>query len=127
MTREKGQGSLAVRLIAPQGFFSRRLDKEIAMFGLDRAYAEPEASGSAKELAEQRLRSNPYLSLKNISSEYLDGVLVLRGYVPTYYLKQMAQEVVTGLEGVERIDNQIEVMTFLSDRISNNFGQEFRQ
>jgi hypothetical protein len=61
-------------------------------------------------LAERCLRSNPYLALRNISCEWLDGVLVLRGCLPSYYLKQVAQEAVASLEGIERIDNQIEVV-----------------
>ena len=98
------------------------------MFGLDRACAKPETSrASVKELAERRLRSNPYLSLRNVTSDYFDGVLVLRGCVPTYYLKQMAQEVTTDLEGVERIDNRIQVLTLLSDHTRSNIGQLFRQ
>ena len=63
------------------------------------------------ELAEGRLRGNPYLALKNVSCDWLDGVLVLRGCLPSYYLKQVAQEAVARLEGVERIDNQIQVVT----------------
>jgi osmotically-inducible protein OsmY len=62
-----------------------------------------------KELADRRLCNNKHLCLKTISSEYLDGVLVLRGSIPTYYLKQVAQEAVSGLEGVRRVDNQIRV------------------
>lgn len=64
-----------------------------------------------KELAEQCLRHNSYLALKNLSCDDHDGVVVLRGCLPSYYLKQVAQEVVAHLEGVERIDNQIEVVT----------------
>jgi osmotically-inducible protein OsmY len=63
------------------------------------------------DLAERSLRSNSYLALKNISCDLLDGVLVLRGCLPTYYLKQIAQEVVAHLEGVKRIENQIQVVT----------------
>jgi osmotically-inducible protein OsmY len=37
-------------------------------------------------------------------------VLVLRGCLPTYYLKQVAQEVVAHLEGVEGVENQIQVV-----------------
>ena len=44
------------------------------------------------------MRSNSYLALKTIPCELLDGVLVLRGCLPTYYLKQVGQEVVTHLE-----------------------------
>ena len=63
------------------------------------------------DLAERSLRSNSYLALKNISCDLLDGVLVLRGCLPTYYLKQIAQEVVAHLEGVKRIENRIQVVT----------------
>jgi hypothetical protein len=62
------------------------------------------------EMAESHLRSNSYLALKNVSCEYQEGVLVLKGYLPTYYLKQIAQAVVAPTEGVERIVNQIEVV-----------------
>lgn len=60
--------------------------------------------------AEVRLRSNSYLALKNVSCEYHEGVLTLRGCLPTYYLKQMAQTAVARLDGVKRIVNEIEVI-----------------
>jgi osmotically-inducible protein OsmY len=67
-----------------------------------------EASATAiVEAAESCLRKNAYLVLRNISCEFRGGVLTLRGCLPTYYLKQIAQSVVLGVAGVERIDNQI--------------------
>ena len=63
-----------------------------------------------KELAEGRLRRNPYLALKNVACDCRGGVLVLRGCLPSYYLKQVAQEAVARLEGVQAVDNQIQVM-----------------
>jgi hypothetical protein len=63
------------------------------------------------DLAERCLRSNPYPALKNVSCNLLDGVLVLRGCLPTYYLKQIAQEVVAHqVKGTGRLDNQIQVV-----------------
>jgi hypothetical protein len=62
------------------------------------------------EWAEGRLRSNSYLALKNISCEFDDGVLRLRGCLPSYYLKQIAQETLAPLEGLVQIDNQIAVV-----------------
>ena len=62
------------------------------------------------EGAESRLRHNGYLALRNISCEHREGVLTLRGSLPTYYLKQVAQEVVSGVQGVRWVDNQIEVL-----------------
>jgi osmotically-inducible protein OsmY len=61
------------------------------------------------ELAESRLRGNSYLALKNITCQYQDGTLVMRGRVPSYYLKQVACAAVAGLPGVRRIVNQIDV------------------
>jgi osmotically-inducible protein OsmY len=63
------------------------------------------------ERAESRLRGNSYLALKNVSCEYRNGVLTLRGCLPTYYLKQIAQAVVGRLDGVQHIVNDIEVMS----------------
>jgi hypothetical protein len=63
------------------------------------------------EGAETRLRSNPYLALKNVSCEFCEGVLTLRGCLPSYYLKQMAQTAVARLDGVDRIVNEIEVIS----------------
>jgi len=82
------------------------------MFALNWACSEPETSlASINELAERRIHSNPYLALKGISCDCLDGVLFLRGFLPTYYLKQLAQEAVADLNRVERIDNQIQILT----------------
>ena len=64
-----------------------------------------------EELAERCLRSNSYLAMKKITCDYFNGVLILRGHVETYYLKQVAQVAVAQVEGVDRVDNQIEVYT----------------
>src|SRR5262245_36893001 len=61
------------------------------------------------EGAECCLRGNPYLALKNVSCEYHEGVLTLRGCLPSYYLKQMAQAAVSRVAAGARIVHQIEV------------------
>ncbi len=63
------------------------------------------------EGAETRLRSNSYLALKNVSCEFREGVLTLRGCLPSYYLKQMAQTAVARMDGVDRVVNEIEVIS----------------
>ena len=78
---------------------------------MDSKTLAPDSQAKQQELAERCLRSNSYLALSNVSCDCSNGVVVLRGCLPTYYLKQVAQEVVAHLEGVVRIDNQIEVMT----------------
>ena len=67
-----------------------------------------------KESAVGCLRRSPYSALQHVSCDCREGVLVLRGRLPSYYLKQVAQESVARLEGVARIDNQIQVVTAAS-------------
>ncbi len=63
---------------------------------------------------EDRLRHHPYLTLRRVACEYHNGTLTLRGCLPTYYLKQIAQEAVAEIKGVERIENEIEVGSSVS-------------
>ena len=69
------------------------------------------------DLAERALCNSPYLSLRNVACAYQDGVLTLRGCLPTYYLKQVAQAVVGRVEGVRRVVNEIEVLCAASREI----------
>jgi osmotically-inducible protein OsmY len=66
------------------------------------------------ETAETRLRKNSFLALRNVSCSFVDGMLTLRGCLPSYYLKQVAQEIAGGVPGVAGIINQIEVVSFPS-------------
>ena len=56
------------------------------------------------------LRRSPYRELHEVSCEYHDGVLTLRGRVSSYYLKQIAQNLVWQMEGVVGVDNQLDVL-----------------
>ena len=72
-------------------------------------------SGGPSSLADRvlrRLRDTAYRALKNVTCECPDegGVVVLRGRLPTYYLKQMAQAVAAREEGAKRVENRIEVV-----------------
>ena len=62
------------------------------------------------EAAERRLSRSPYIELRCISVDLREGVLILRGRVPSYYLKQIAQCLVDCLPGVQKIDNHLEVV-----------------
>jgi hypothetical protein len=42
------------------------------------------------------------------------NVLVIRGRVPTFYLKQLLQDALKQIEGVRRIDNRVDVVAFES-------------
>jgi len=59
--------------------------------------------------AREQLSRSPYSELGRITSSYHRGVLMLRGCVQSQYLKQVAQELVSRIEGVDAIVNHIEV------------------
>jgi osmotically-inducible protein OsmY len=58
---------------------------------------------------EARFRRSSYLELRRIVGSFHDGVLTLTGRVSTYYLRQVAQALLVGLDGIEAIDNRLEV------------------
>jgi hypothetical protein len=71
----------------------------------------PDPQPSIQAVAERGLHSSRYSALKHVSCDYHDGVLVLRGCLPTYYLKQIAQEVVAQqFDKAGRLENRIEVV-----------------
>lgn len=55
------------------------------------------------------LEQNPHVPHRNLRFEASEGQIVLRGIVRSYYQKQMAQEAVGGVDGVQMIENQLEV------------------
>ena len=55
------------------------------------------------------IQGSPHLTGHTLRIEMRPGRVVLRGMVPSYYQKQVAQEVVRMVDGVERVDNQLEV------------------
>jgi hypothetical protein len=66
-----------------------------------------------QEHARNLLLQTPYHVLRRVSCEYHAGELILRGELPSYFLKQMAQTAVANLPGVERVVNHIDVVTGL--------------
>jgi osmotically-inducible protein OsmY len=61
--------------------------------------------------ADERLWQSLYASLHDISCECDEaGVLFLRGQVPTFFQKQLAQEAVLRIEDVAQVVNQVEVV-----------------
>ncbi len=69
----------------------------------------PERPVAVAEAAKERLRNSPYLPLRKVLCECEWGVLLLRGRLPSFYHKQLAQQAVAGVKGVSRIINEIEV------------------
>lgn len=53
--------------------------------------------------------TSAYMPLKRVRVEAADGSVRIHGRVGSYFEKQMAQEIVRRLDGVERIENLLEV------------------
>jgi osmotically-inducible protein OsmY len=56
------------------------------------------------------IANNPHLMRRRVHFETQQGRVVLKGTVKTYYQKQMAQEAVRRLDGVDHIENNLEVV-----------------
>lgn len=55
------------------------------------------------------LRESPHLLGRHVILEADENTIILRGTVDSFFQKQMAQEAVRALEGIGRIQNQLEV------------------
>ena len=73
---------------------------------------ESSMGSSARDVrnrVQQRLSSCPYSQVRRTTFTVQNGVVVLEGEVSAFYFKQIAQNVVCGVEGVQRVDNTIDV------------------
>ena len=71
-----------------------------------------EASAALNPLLHQihgMLDSSPYLPARKVQIEVEEGHVRLEGTVRTYFQKQMAQEMLRRLDGVETIENLLQV------------------
>jgi len=73
------------------------------------AALRPPVSLLGASALQQQLRSSPYWSVRQLICDVDQGSVVLRGTVPCYYLKQVAQSVAVKTVGVEFVRSNIEV------------------
>jgi len=59
---------------------------------------------------DQAIQTSPYINGRTLRFETKGSRVVLQGSVKSYFQKQMAQEAVRKVEGVEQIDNCLEVL-----------------
>lgn len=78
-----------------------------------------------KEAREALLRT-PYLALRSVEVELREDVMVLKGRLPSYFLKQVAQTCLGRLLAEHRIINEIEVPAADADEQSNPHGRQRR-
>jgi osmotically-inducible protein OsmY len=57
----------------------------------------------------EALVSSPHVPAPQVRVEAADGCVVLKGSVRSFFQKQMAQEAIRRIDGVQRIDNLLEV------------------
>lgn len=55
------------------------------------------------------LQQSPYLAIRKLTCDFREGVAILRGAVPTYYTRQVAMIAACGVDGVQEIDDRIQV------------------
>jgi osmotically-inducible protein OsmY len=55
------------------------------------------------------LSRSPYVSARELRVEASEGVVRLEGAVRSFFHKQMAQELIRRVDGVERIENCLQV------------------
>ena len=67
---------------------------------------------SVTEIVEKRLRESMYIALRTVSCHFKDGLLTLRGIVPSFYVKQVILSLVEALasEGIKGINDEIDVV-----------------
>jgi hypothetical protein len=69
----------------------------------------PHGTDQAVAAAVGRLRQSAYPALRKLACDYAEGEVILRGQVPSYYLKQVAQSLVAG--GGLLVINRIHVVS----------------
>ena len=60
--------------------------------------------------AERRLESSSHLFRRSVHCDYDHGTLIVSGSVPSFYLKQTAQALLSGIDGVTRLQNEVRVI-----------------
>jgi osmotically-inducible protein OsmY len=71
--------------------------------------ADPPPADQACQEVERALRGSSHSGLRQVRCRYVDGCVVLSGSVASYYLKQIAQTIVSRFGHVKAIDNQLHV------------------
>ena len=72
--------------------------------------ATKDAHASVLEMVYSRLRRTGHAEFRHVTCEQDSGTLWLRGQLSSYYLKQLAQESLRHMDGVDRIVNAVEVV-----------------
>jgi hypothetical protein len=69
----------------------------------------PESTAELYSVAQQALASSGVYALRELTVEPHDNGLLISGAVPSFYLKQLAQEVVLAVAGTVELVNSVRV------------------
>lgn len=69
------------------------------------------ANAELRERIDQALRVTGYLPLRDVGVIVAEGLVILRGSVPSYHLKQVALEVVRSVPGVSDVRDDLKVIS----------------
>jgi osmotically-inducible protein OsmY len=72
-------------------------------------YRESTESSPLAETARIALGKTGHTRMQRVAVTFESGTLVLQGHVPSYYLKQLAQETVQALPGISAVRNELQV------------------
>lgn len=68
--------------------------------------------GSVEDAVRRRLEDCSYnFVFDKVSWQFADGTLTLQGCVPSFYLKQVLQELLRNIAQVDRIENDVAVVS----------------
>ena len=70
----------------------------------------PVRSSGVAQAARDRLAGSSYPALRTLRCSFHEGVLTLRGRVPSYHMRQVAWKLVGELPGVEEFVDRLEVV-----------------
>jgi osmotically-inducible protein OsmY len=74
---------------------------------LQGGFAMQHSTIEVARLVEIRLQETAHSALALVTCEFDDGVMTLRGEVPSFYLKQLAQTIARRTQGVNHVVNHI--------------------
>lgn len=69
----------------------------------------PDRSSPSSDLIRDLMQQTPYLALRSVEVELHEGVAILKGRLPSFFLKQVAQSSVGRTLPTHQIINEIEV------------------
>lgn len=103
-----GEMARALHRFLTKPFFQTQLSKQVLMTTLIHPPRES-VDRALQEQAFRTLEATGYPAMRGVDCRVRDGVVDLRGEVPSFYFKQIAQSAVLSLRGVRSVRNHLRV------------------